>query len=285
MVQIPVGQYYSPTSVASGGVAFQPLLAGSTDVSATIPGFIATAQATRTAVVSQPGIGVVVSYNLGSGLQDYSAGYDYVSLGAANHGGVTVTLTSSDQAVALLSPDGVTPGAGSINVPVANGTSFFYFRVQGVEGQTGTVTITAAAAGFSNGTTTATVVPPAVELQGVPSSTTTLSGPTPFYAQVGLPNGNNTGLSVVQSVRAGAPGPLTVTVTSSVPAVGTLVVTAGPGSPQTVQIPVGQYYSPTSVASGGVAFRPLSIGSTVVAVNIPGFIQMITNGVRTVTVN
>jgi hypothetical protein len=279
--QVPVGLYYTPTSVASGGVGFRPLTTGSADVSVTVPGYIVMPAATRTVNVVQPGVtlngfGVAV----GSGLQLNASG----SLGASNHGGVTLTLTSSDPSILLLSPDAVTPGTASINIPIANGSQFFGYYVQGVEGQTGTATITGTASGFSNGSVNETVAQPALDLQGVPATTTTLSTDNAIYARIGIPDGSNSFLVAVENVRAGAPGPLTATFVSSSPAVGTLVDTAGTAATRTAQIPIGLYYTPTAVAAGGVAFHPLTSGSTNVSVTAPGSIVM-PSATRGVTVS
>jgi hypothetical protein len=51
-VQIVLGQFSSPSTVAAGGIAFDPLTAGSTTVSATIPNFVATTAATVTVTVT-----------------------------------------------------------------------------------------------------------------------------------------------------------------------------------------------------------------------------------------
>jgi hypothetical protein len=51
-----------------------------------------------------------------------------------------------------------------------------------------------------------------------------------------------------------------------------------------VQIPVGLYYSPTTVAGGGAALKKLTQGTTVVTSTIPGFITAIVEGNRSVTI-
>ena len=73
----------------------------------------------------------------------------------------------------------------------------------------------------------------------------------------------------IQNVRAGSS--LTATLTSQAPAVGQLTTLSGSGASQTVTIPGSLYYSPTSVATGGVAFDGLTTGSTAVTVTIPNF--------------
>jgi hypothetical protein len=79
-------------------------------------------------------------------------------------------------------------------------------------------------------------------------------------------------------------GPLTFNVTSSDAAVGQLVTQADTSGSVTVDIPVGNYRSGSSVAGGGVAFRPLAPGTTTVSASNALFIT--TNaGVKIVTVN
>ena len=100
----------------------------------------------------------------------------WINLEASNHGGVTLRITSSNAAVALVAPNATTAGTAFIDVPVANGTTTVSFVVQGVEGQVGSVTVSASASGFT-GTTSGiiNVVTPAVSLlNSLPASTTSL---------------------------------------------------------------------------------------------------------------
>ncbi|MFN8647814.1 MAG: hypothetical protein U0104_13680 [Gemmatimonadales bacterium] len=280
--------YFTPTNgPATGGMAFRPLLVGATSISVSMPGFTtATIAGTRTVNVLQPGITVTTNYpTVGSGLQE-SGG---VFLGASQHGGVTVTLTSSDSTILKLAPNATTPGSASIQVPLANGQTSFSYYVQGMEGISSatTVTVTAVASGFTNGTTGITVDQPAVEVQGLGGSYTGGGADVNFYAQVGVANTQNSNLARAQVVRAGAPAALTASFTSSLPAAGTLVDSTGVGTPRTAQISAGGtvYYTPTGgPAQGGVAFRPLAAGNTTVSVSIPGFLTMTTAGNRVVTV-
>jgi hypothetical protein len=80
--------------------------------------------ATRSVTVSQPGI-TVGTLTVGSGLQDNTS----FTLGAPNHGNISVTLTSSDAGV-LLSPNATTAGTGQITLPVADGVQTVGFYVQ-----------------------------------------------------------------------------------------------------------------------------------------------------------
>jgi hypothetical protein len=279
-VPIPPGQSFSPTTVATGGVAFDPLTTGTTTVSATIPGVIATTAASVMVTVSTPGMTMFgLPRTVGAGLQEFCC---TARLGASAHGGVTMHIESSDPSRVLLAPNTTTAGTMAIDVVVPNGSTDASFVVQGVEGTTGSATITASAPGFTNGSGLVTVVQPALRLESLSTSIASTAANNAFFVRVGLPNASNTNLAVIQDVRRGGPT-LTATVTNSMESVGQLVTTAQTGQTVTVQIPPGQSFSPTTVATGGVAFDPLTAGTTTVVGAIPGFITT-TAGSVTVTV-
>jgi hypothetical protein len=282
-VVIPVGASNSPTNVANGGVAFDPLTAGATTITGSIPGFIERRYYNRNVTVTAPSI-AMYEWTVGSGLQKSVYGY----LGASNHGGVNVVIRSSAPGVARVAEDANTPGTDSVVVFVDDGQQYFYYYIQGMEGQTGTVTTTARASGFTDGTAPLNVVTPAVHIVNLGGSYSLSQAPDsiPFYTQVGIPYADNQYLSEAQAVRAGGTA-LTVTLTSSQPAVADLVTPSQPSgnSSVTVQIPVGLYYSPTTVATGGAALKKKSQGTTVVTSAITGFITAIVEGNRSVTIN
>jgi hypothetical protein len=278
-VQIPVGGYSSPTTVAAGGVAFDPLTAGSTTVIGSIPGFDEVTYYNRTVAVSAPGI-TLYETTVGSGLQKSVYGY----LDASNHGGVDVVVKSSAPGVARLALDAATPGTDSLVLAVEDGQSYFYFYVQGIEGQTGTPQVTARATGFTDGSAALNVVTPVVGVYALPTTISAAGDSVAFYAQVGVPYADNQYLAEVQTVRAGGL-PLTVTFTHSNGAVADLITQlAGRADAVTVTIPIGSYYSPTTVGGGGAAFKGTAAGSTVVTGSVPGFITLIVEGQRGVTV-
>jgi hypothetical protein len=279
---IPIGLTNSPTDTTTGGVAFHPLAGlGPTTVSATIPGYIATSQATRSTTNATPGI-TVGSLTVGSGLQANTT----FTLGAPNHGNFSVTLTSSDPAI-LLAPDAATAGQTQITIPVADGVQTVGFYVQGLEGLTTTVSgsITVSAAAFTDGTAAETIVQPALDLQGVPATMAVGAPDANSYVRTGIANVGNTALNQLQAVRAGLPGgSLSVSVTSSNVSAATLVNSVGAtGSPQTVQILSGQTNSPTTVGAGGVAVRRVATGTSSISAAISGFITT-GQGTRSVTV-
>jgi hypothetical protein len=262
---IPIGQSISPVDTTTGGVAFHTTAAlGPTTVSATIPGFIATTQATRSITNMTPGISVG-ALTVGSGLQDNTS----FTLGAPNHGNFNVTITSPNSAV-LLSPNATTAGTNQITISVPDGVQTVGFYVQGLEGLTSTVsgTITVSATGFADGTASETIVQAALDLQGVPGTLPVGAADANIYARLGTPGAGNTSLTQVQAVRAGLPGgSISVDFSSSNLAAATLVNSAGgTGSPQTVQIAVGQSTTPTTVGGGGVSLRRVAAGNSSISV-------------------
>lgn len=278
-VTIQPGAINSPTSVATGGVALSPVGAGVTTIAADIPGYELLPNSSIDVTVTAPGINLSAR-TVGAGLQD---GAIISTLGASDHGGVTVRLESSDPALMLVTPNDSTPGTAFIDVPVVDGVTTFRYLVQGVEGTTGTAQLRVSAPGFVTDSATVTVVTPALDISGLGLSPTTFSPDDPFTARVGVPFGGNSGLSVVQDVRAGAP-PLDVTISNSNSGVGQLETTSATGQTLVLQIPPGEWRTATTVAAGGVAFDALGIGTTDVSATAAGYIQT-TGGVRTVTVS
>jgi hypothetical protein len=276
-VTVPIGpgQSRSPGTVATGGVAFDALSAGTTTVTGTIAGFLALPTAAVTITVDPPAL-TLSATTVGAGLQENTSGF--LGAPAPAPTGRTVTLTSSNPAVALVAPNATTPGSASIDVPVPQGNSSFSYYVQGVEGATGTVTVRATASGYTDGSATVTVMQPALDVIGLTTATTTQAADDPFLVRIGIPNATNQFMSVEQAVRAGG-ATLTATVTSGTPGVGQLVTTALTGATVTVPIGPGQSRSPATVATGGVAFDALTAGTTTVRGTIPAFIVLPTAAV------
>ena len=284
-VDIAPQQSRSPGTVATGGVAFDPLAAGTTTVAATIPGFTALTGAQVNVTVTSPAISIGTA-TVGAGLQESASG----SFGATvPPGGVTVHIVSSDSSIALVSPNASTPGSGSIDVPVNAGAGSFNYYVQGVEGRSGTITLTATAPGYTDGTATLTVRGTALDIIFLGTSTTTLSPDAPFSVRIGVLNAGGNGYTAEQTIRAGGTA-VTATLTTSAPAVGQLVTSGGSGSNATVVIGVGQSRSPGSVATGGVALDPQTAGTTTVGATIPGYTALpgaqvtVTVSVPTITI-
>ncbi|MFL5580804.1 MAG: beta strand repeat-containing protein [Gemmatimonadaceae bacterium] len=269
-VTIPPGLSNSPTNVATGGMAFRPVGGGQTIVQASASGFLQTDGARDTVTVTSPAI-TLGNTTVGGGLQTAVN----VSL-SANAAGTTVTIASGNSQVLLVSPNATTAGGPSITVTMAPNVTSATYYVQGVEGATGAATVTATATGYTSGAMTATVVQPGVEIINLAASHTALEANVNFYARVGVPFSNAQGVPIglndVQAVRAGAPGALTVTFTSSDPAVARLVTSGTSGATVSAQIAVGQSNTPTSVTTGGVQYDALAAGTTAVSATIPGYV-------------
>jgi hypothetical protein len=278
-VGVGVGQSRSPTSVLAGGMAFDPLTAGTTDVRATIPGVVSLPNATVTVTVSAPVI-TLFQATVGDGLQENTSG----SLGApAPTGGTVVRITSSNPAVALVSPNATTPGTPFIDVPVGQSASSFGYFVQGVEGASGTVNVTASAPGYTDGSTTVTVRGNALDIIFLGTSYSSTAADVPFSVRIGVVNPQGTGFTAEQAIRAGGTA-VTATVTSSNTAVAELVTTALRGGSVTVTVAPTASRSPNTVILGGMAFDPLAPGSTTVRATIPNYIAL-ANATVQVTVN
>ena len=279
-VRIAPSQSTSPTSVASGGVAFDALTPGTTTVHATLPGFVDSLTSSSAAVtVSAPTMSVLTQ-DVGVGLQTTRL---YVTLGASAHGGVTVTIRSSNAAIMRVAANDSTPGTEFIEVEVPDGETRAYYWAQGWTGGTGTVTVSATADGFTDGSGTLSVLTPAVEIRGLASSLTAGNAPDDFYARIGTPNSTSSSVGRVQGIRPGA-SPVDITFATSAPTIGQLVTTDGPQTPRVLTLVEGQLQTPTTVANGGISLDPLAAGSTVVDVSATGFTTMV-NGRITVTIN
>ncbi len=189
-----------------------------------------------------------------------------VRLPISNHGGKTVTLTSSNVNSITVSNSSATLGAVSQTIVIPDGSTDGTFVLH-AGGGTGTVTITASAPGFANGVGTVNIVTPAVLLTGLASSISVSAADQPFTVQVGVPNAGNTALAQVQAVRASST--LTATVTNSAAAVAQLTTTAGSAQSRTVTIGAGQ-----SQPTNGVSFDPLTPGDTNVVAAIGGFLSI-----------
>ncbi len=287
---IQPGIYYTQAIVAgtSYGLALDPIGNGTTSVSATGPAGVLTmtTTGTRNVTVSTPAIvPSAATLTVGSGLQLGA----FAVLGASQHGGVTMTVTSSAPSVVRVSPDSVTPGATTIGVPIANGTTFVPFVIQGLEGTSGTATVTLSAQGFTSTTIAVTVTASAIEIINLP---TNISAESPnvvsWYVQVGLPSGNGSGLIEVQNVRAGSPG-FVVTLTNSTAGVAQL----GSDEPvvlgQTVTKPIqpGFYYTQAIPFSTqyGLFFDPLAPGTTTVTATGPLNVITTSQAIRTVVIS
>ena len=269
-VNMPVNQYYTPTTMATGGVAFDALTGGSTTVSATASGFNNSwSGASQAITVTQTGITITDPWQnylrVGGGLQKQMR----VTLGGSSHGGVTVRIASSNTTKLLLAADATTPGVAFIDLFIADGQTIKDFYIQGINGVTGTVNVTATQALFTTGTTAIEVVQSVAQVVGLPASIAAGSANSAFYVQTGILNATGNAVQVWQPVSPA--GPIQVLLTSSNAAVAQLVTNVASGAQVTVGVPINQYYSPTTRVGGGVEFDPLAIGNTTVSTSVTGF--------------
>jgi hypothetical protein len=284
-IDIPAGQYYSPTTVATGGVAFDPLTGGTTTVNATAPGFNNSWAGAAVAItVSQPGITLSdmqypYDFYVGGGLQTNYR----VTLGGSEHGGVTLRIASQDTIRLLVSPNATTTGAAFIDVFIPNGQTTADFYVQGINGVTGNVALQASSPLFTTNTTTVQIVQAAVQVINLPGSINVSAADAPFWVQTGILNAGGTSMQRWQNVSPA--GAIHVLLSSNNEAVGQLRTAAEYGNQVTVDVPVGSYYSPTTVNTGGVAFDPLTTGTTTVSTSVIGFDNTWPGASVTVTVS
>ncbi len=286
---IKPGFYYpQPTGTGTSyGLAFDPLANGTTSVTVSGPAGVLTMTATgvRAVTVTTPTIvPSPTSVTVGAGLQVSASAF----LGASQHGGVTLTVTSSAPSVMVVSADHTAAGQGSIGIPVANGTTHVPLYIQGLENAAGVATLTLSAPGFTSANITVTVSPPAVEIHGLPVSVAAGSANVMgWYVQVGLPNDLGTFLTQVQNVRGGSPG-FVITLTNGTAGVAQLASDEPAATGQSVTKPIQPgYYYPQPVPGGtfyGLAFDPLAPGSTTVRATGPFNTITTAQGVRTVVI-
>jgi hypothetical protein len=286
---IQPGFYYTQavggTSVY--GLAFDPISTGSTTATVTGPTGVVTMSLTgvRPVTISGPTIIAPAEATVGAGLQMPAVGF----LTASEHGGVTVTVTSSDPSRVRVSPDPLVAGTSSINIPVANGTTAFVYYVQGMENVNNTTSVTVSAPGFGSANQPVQVVPIGIEIHQLDLSTFNLSpDDVDWYVQIGIPCVGNAQLCSVQPLRAGGP-PFVATLVNGNDAVARLRSDEPAAIGQVVTKPIqpGIYFT-QAVEFGttyGLAFDPIANGTTTVSVGGPaGVLTMTATGVRTVTV-
>ncbi|MEP6573732.1 MAG: hypothetical protein ABJD11_13595, partial [Gemmatimonadota bacterium] len=261
---IQPGLARSASTAATGGVEFDPVGPGSTTVTASIPGFVLLPQDTVNVTVTAPIISASPG-TVGSGLMTNATG----NLGASNHGGVNVTVTSLDPTKLLLAPNPTTVATSAISIPILVNNTFISYYVHGIAGQTGTVQVELAAPGFVTDTVTMTVTQAAADIIFLNSTTTSLSPNTQFQLRTGVPNAQHTAMQIEQQVRFGVPA-LTATLNATNGAVGQLVTQAGSGTSGSITIAAGQSRSPFGAAAGGIEFDPIGAGVDTVTSTIPG---------------
>jgi hypothetical protein len=284
---------YHTQAITTGttyGFAFEPLSNGSTTVTVTAPGALTmTSTGVRPVTVTTPAISVTATATLGAGLMDNVG----ATLGASQHGGVDVTITSSAPSVLLVSPNSTTTGTASTVVHVPNNQTGVPFVIHGLENVSATAVVTLSAPGFTSTTMSVTVTPSSVEILNLsPAISAGAADDTDIYVQVGIthPSYNNSQLWQVQNVRAGSPG-FIVTLTVDNPARAQLRSDEPQATGPTVTKPIrpGTYYTQrlpqSSGTTYGLAFDPLAQGTVVVTAAGPPGTQPLDSSQRSVVIN
>jgi hypothetical protein len=243
-----------PAGSASGTFTVTGVSAGSSTISASYPGLTT---ATSSVTVYAPAVNVT-AYS-GSNYSNVSVTGvglyidDYITLGSTPPSAVTLTLSSSNPSVAILSTNSAVMGAGTVTVSNFSG-GYQHFQIQGLSA--GTSTLTISAPGYTSYTTTVTVDATGLVLGNGTFSTTSFSGTTSVsvvavllnsatLAYFGSCDGNHYGCVLNPNNSA------SIAVTSSNAAVGTI-------SSSPVTIAAGSYSTTTS-------FQPVGAGTSTIA--------------------
>lgn len=238
--------------------------AGQTSVAVPITGIAPTSGNVAVRADSAGVTEAVLNVNVSSALSFYysteTAGVNLevsnnVYLPASSPTPVTVTITSSNPAVALISKSGTTVGSASLTY--TNVTSAGYLATFYIQGKTtGTTTLTVTATGYTAGTSTITVNPSGFVFYGGYNSgisTTTLATPYGLTIYPAILN-NDLSYYTTSTVSPGV-GPVSLSVTSATTSVGTIstspvIFNPGDSSQQT-------------------NFKPASAGTTVISLGTP----------------
>jgi hypothetical protein len=249
---------------AASDLALRPELGGSTTVTATAPGFVSTDAASKDVTISQSTINITAPGSvsaIGAGLQDTFT----VKLSTrAPSGGLQVTVTSLTPSVCLAAKDEATPGIASAPyahvVTVAGGHYSKNFAIQALEGVDAPCRVSAAATTgqYSSDEFEINVRAAGLRIRSLASTTAGTSANDSFFIDVGIPKDNLSDLRWVQTVRAGAPQPLTVEACSSEEGVG-LIATPTPPAAKCKSATIAANSSAT--ATNAVQFDPVWIGT------------------------
>ncbi len=281
-VNIPVNGYDTPSSVASGGIAFDPLSVGTTTMTASALGSNAAFGYSNQAVtVNQTAITFSDLHHgdwiIGGGLQKTMR----VTLNGSAHGGVTIRIASTDTVRLLVSPDATTVGTSFIDVFIPNGETYKNFYIHGISGDPGTVPLTGTSTGLASASANIQVVKGVLDILYLITSTSAGAADDPFVIRTGYPNGTSFRYCWVSATE----NALQVIIKSSDALVGQLITGTGTGDEETIEIQAGQYDSASTVATGGVAFDPIAAGTTEISTTAIGFDNTWSQSSATVTVS
>jgi hypothetical protein len=258
----------SPVVFMAGGTSmtttFQPSGAGTTTISVGAPtgtgaaAFSTPANYTSfTATVTAPQAGIYYGSQI-TGVDMMVGNATYLPV--APPSAVTITVTSSNPAVATLSTSQTTAGTATVTYPGVTSAGTMQLYVQGQSA--GTTTLTISAPGYSSGTATITVYPSGFGFAGNGGfSTTTFSSPSNVYVYPELLSPGSLNYYNTGTLNPGV-GPFSVAVTSSNTTVGN--ITTSPAVFMAGSSSVTTSFQPTSAGTSTVAVGgPTGTGSTV----------------------
>jgi hypothetical protein len=256
----------SPASIGVGAyftqaIVFHPATAGTTNLNLATPTGYSTPSNTSVQIVTTVTAPAINFNNQILGNNTYLSGS--ISLAAAPPSNEAMTITSSDPVHFLLSTSPTAVGTPTITLQLMGGSFSvpqFYVQGQKFNGAIAiSATLTASAAGYSDGIATESLYPTGLTYLNTSSlSTTTSSSPTTLtiYLAVFSPGTLNFytyGYPLGPQAPGGA---VTAAVTSSSPGVGTIT-----GSP--AMITPGNYYTQA------ISFVPVAAGTTNLDLSTP----------------
>jgi hypothetical protein len=252
-------------------LALAPLAGGVTTVTASAPDFISTDAASKDVTVAQSTSSLTAPSGqtaVGSGLQDT---FNIKLDPAAPVGGLPVTLASLTPSLCVVAPDESTAGTTTLSLTIPKGHTLQHYAIQALEGVTGTctITVTTTNTSYTGDEFDVDIVQPAVRIRGLDSTTTIAAANDPFNIDVGVAKDNLTNLRLVQTVRAGAPSPLTVTACTSDINLGAVIGTAT-SDPACKSAPIAAGSSGT--VNNALQFDPVAAGTVTVSAQAPGYI-------------
>ena len=267
-VTIAAGASASPGSVATGGVAFDPLGGGTTTVSVTIRASSRRPRRASDATVSAPGISLLSFPTRRRRAAEQRGGRaaGRVRSTAASRCGLRAAIRRSRKSRRTRRRRGRISSTSRL----PNGNTDASFVVEGQDGATGSATITVSAPGLHepHGQHDDRAAG-AIAIESVPANTTTLSTDTPFTVRVGIPLAGNSNLADdSESPRGRVADGDGHQLQRGGRAIDDARRARRSRAPCTIAASAS--VSPASVATGGVAFDPIGGGTTTVSASIPG---------------
>jgi hypothetical protein len=253
----------SPSLIAVGAyttsaISFQPATAGSTNLNLATPtGYSTPSNQSVQIVATVTAPAITVNAQIVGNNTIVQAG---ASLAAAPPSTETMTITTTDPTHFLLTTDPTKVGTASISVQLTAGSAAipaFYIEGKGFTGSGAiTATLSAKAAGYSDGTATISLYPTGLTFFSSALSTTSTSGPSVLTAYLLILTPGTLTYYTYGPPLGPQASPVPVVVTSTDTTVGTIT-----GSP--ASIPIGAY------STSAISFQPVAAGTTNLNLAIP----------------